>query len=356
MIPTLPLGYLTNLIRDAGVIELRAHLSSGQWCSGLYKDPHAALRQAQALGEAGANVYTTLNRPLPAVSYRARDAMRSHALKDADIAHRVRLPLDFDPVRPVDAASTANELAYSLEARDRVATALASLGWPEPARGMSGNGGHLLYRCWLEESRELSEQVAVIYRGLFEDFTGGEVIFDRSVKNPARIWRLYGTVNRKGTPSTERPHRLASIAIPRDWRALDPRLVDRLANAYAKRNQRSAPPARPAVALPARSDGSRGDLKTLDVVAWFAAHQSYRRAMTGGKHAVLCPWQAEHSTKSAALDSSTVIWEVHETAWPSFHCSHAHCTGRTIRDVIALWGDADAFCAGTWQPAKRRRS
>jgi hypothetical protein len=358
MITALPLAYLTNLLRDAGVIELRGHLRNGQWCSGLYKDPQAALREAQALGEAGANVYTTLNRPLPAVSYRARDAMRSHALKDADIAHRVRLPFDFDPVRPVNAASNANELAYALEARDRVATALASLGWPEPARGMSGNGGHLLYRCCIEETPELREQVSTIYAGLFEDFTGGEVVFDRSVKNSARIWRLYGTVNRKGTSSVDRPHRVATIAVPREWRALDPRQVDRLANAYAKRNERSAPPtsSKPAVALPARSDGSRGDLRSLDVVSWFETHEAYRRAMSGGKHAVRCPWESEHSTKGAELDSSTVVWEAHDTAWPSFHCSHAHCGHRTIRDVLALWGDADAFCTGTWQPAKRRRS
>jgi len=31
------------------------------------------------------------------------------------------------------------------------------------------------------------------------------------VFNPARIWKLYGTVSRKGDSIPERPHRLARI-------------------------------------------------------------------------------------------------------------------------------------------------
>ncbi|CAG9264422.1 conserved hypothetical protein [Paraburkholderia unamae] len=352
MIPTLPLAYLAGLLRDTRVLEIRAGLPSGNFVSGLFDDAHAALREMQALGALGANCYTTINRPAAAAAYRVHNAMQARALRDAEISHRVRLPFDFDPVRPVDAASTAHELAYALEARDRAAAALAALGWPEPARGMSGNGGHLLYRCCVPVTPEFNEQVAIVYAGLFQDFTSGEVVFDRSVKNPARIWRLYGTTNRKGTSTAERPHRTATIAIPRDWRALDPRLLDALANAYAKRNERAAP--RPTSApIPARADGSRGDLGTLDAVAWFAGHNAYLRPLGRGKHAIACPWSGEHSTQGGPLDSSTVIWEPRGGAWPSFHCSHAHCVGRGIQDVIALWGDADAFCTGSWQPKKR---
>jgi hypothetical protein len=356
MILTLPLAYLNAHIRDARILEIRARLSDGQWVSGLFDDPHAALREMQALATRGANVYTTVNRPLPAVAFRVHNFMRGHALRDADMSHRVRLPFDFDPVRPVDAASTAEELACALEASDRVASALASLGWPEPARGLSGNGGHLLYRCCIPVTPESNEQVATVYAGLFEDFTGGEVVFDRSVKNPARIWRAYGSMNRKGTATADRPHRTANIMIPRDWRALDPRLLDALANTYAKRNARTATPRPKPAPLPARADGSRGDLATLDVAAWFAAHDAYRRPLARGKHAVLCPWECEHSAQGGPLDSSTVVWEAQGGAWPSFHCSHAHCAGRGIRDVLALWGDADGFCAGTWQAPKRGRS
>lgn len=53
------------------------------------------------------------------------------------------------------------------------------------------------------------------------------------------------------------------------------------------------------------------------------------------KVTVQCPWEGEHSS-GAKHDSSTVVFG------PSagsnlgyFHCSHGHCAGRTIRDVLA---------------------
>lgn len=354
MIPTLPLAYLAALIRDTRVLEIRACLPDGLWLSGLFDDPHTALREMQVLGALDANLYTTINRPVAAVAYRVKNAMHQKPLRDAEISHRVRLPFDFDPARPVDAASTAQELAYALEARDRLATALGALGWPEPARGMSGNGAHLLYRLLLPVTRETNEMITTIYGGLFADFSAADVIFDRSVRNPSRIWRLYGTTNRKGMPTADRPHRVAIIAIPRDWRVVDPRKLDALANVYAKRNELIVPPSRPKPPpIPARRDGLRGDLKTLDVIAWFAAHDAYLRPLGRGKHAVSCPWSHEHSTQGGPLDSSTVAWEAQSDAWPSFHCSHAHCQGRRIRDVLDLWADADGFCSGSWLPKER---
>jgi hypothetical protein len=59
---------------------------------------------------------------------------------------------------------------------------------------------------------------------------------------------------------------------------------------------------------------------------------------------VRCPWDAEHSSIDSDHSTATVIWES-DGGWPTFHCSHDHCDGRTIRDVMAIWGDADAFCA-----------
>jgi len=87
-----------------------------------------------------------------------------------------------------------------------------------------------------------------------------------------------------------------------------------------------------------------GDYRTLDVVAWFQSRNHYKRPMAGGKHAVTCPWCSEHSTPDAPDDTGTVVWEA-DTGWPTFHCSHNHCDDRTLSDVMALWDDADQFCA-----------
>ena len=92
-----------------------------------------------------------------------------------------------------------------------------------------------------------------------------------------------------------------------------------------------------------------GDFATLDVAAWFAAHGALKRGLGGGKHAVTCPWSSEHSTPDQPHGTDTVVWQAEDGRWPRFFCSHAHCEGRCIRDVMRLWGDADAFCARAWR-------
>lgn len=92
----------------------------------------------------------------------------------------------------------------------------------------------------------------------------------------------------------------------------------------------------------------RGDFTSLNARAWFASRGAYKRELGAGKHAVSCPWVFEHSGESGPMDTSTVIWDAEPGLWPTFHCSHQHCAGRSIRDVMARWGDADAFCSREW--------
>lgn len=334
--------YLEHALRDCGRVELR-HQSATGWVSGIFDDLHA-LRSAVAGLSLSGNCYTTLNAPrlMPAMN-----DMGAQALRDADIAYLVRLPFDFDPVRPAGTASTDPELAAAVAQRNSLVQALGAMGWPMPATAVSGNGAHAVYRWRVPVTPEFKEMLAAMYRGMADEFSTELVHFDPTVRNPARIWRLYGTINRKGTPTPDRPHRLAAVAIPDRWRAVAPQQVERLASAYARRAPAPAPAAR---AGGPRLAG-RGDFATLDVRGWFAAHNAYRRPLGGGKHAVQCPWVAEHSTESGPMDTSTVAWDAAGGAWPSFHCSHAHCDGRTVRDVLTLWGDADNHCAGEWKRA-----
>jgi hypothetical protein len=73
---------------------------------------------------------------------------------------------------------------------------LAEQGWPEPVLADSGNGGHLLYRVDLPANDGGSSIGSARLAFFFED---GQVNVDRTVFNPGRIWKLYGTVARKGT-------------------------------------------------------------------------------------------------------------------------------------------------------------
>jgi hypothetical protein len=223
---------------------------------------------------------------------------------------------------------------------------LRKLGWPMPLHALSGNGYHAQYRCRLPNNAETAEILRTIYTGLRAEYSDDEVEFDRSVKNPGRIFRLYGTVNRKGPNTPERPHRRAQCWIPSPWRQVDRHLVERLANRYARRAE-----SRPKSRLEAPQSGfratGRGDYRTLDIVALMDAHGLYRRALGNGAHAVWCPWREGHSTPHGA--TGAVVFENGPDTWPGFHCHHGSCNGRTIADVIAELGDADRFCRDAYQ-------
>jgi hypothetical protein len=330
--------YLDAAMHDAGRIELR-HECDGRWRSGLFDDADALRLVARRLADAG-NLYCSLNAPrlIP-----TPNAMGATPLTDGSITHHVRLPLDFDPLRPTGTPSTDAELELALAARDRLVAALSALGWPAPARAVSGNGAHALYRCRLPAGDATRDMLRTLYAGLKADFGTQEVAFDSTVRNAGRIWRCYGTTNRKGTPLPGRPHRRAVVAIPNRWEAVSPRQVARLADSYARKPAPAAAAA-PRAALPA---GAAGDFRTLDVVAWFAAHGLYRRPLGESKHAARCPWDAEHSTVDHEHSTATVIWQA-AGGWPSFKCSHSHCEGRGIRDVMARLGDADRFCSSSF--------
>jgi hypothetical protein len=328
-------AYLSQALRDAGAVELR-HLNGDRIECGLFSDSDL-LREEIAKRATVGNLYLTLNRP----NVPATNRMGRRGLRDADIARVVRLPFDFDPVRPTGTASTDGEMSAAIVQRDRFVAAQLALGWPMPALAFSGNGGHALYRCLLPNDERTRNALRAIYAGMRAEFSTEEVLFDSTVHNASRIWRLYGTTNRKGTATPERPHRLAEIVIPHRWAAVSPDQVFGLAALYEQRQRRDrvhAPQIDHAVVA-----GS-GDYTTLDAVRWFEAHGAYRRPLGSGKHAVRCPWDAEHSSVDDDRSTATVIWES-DGGWPTFHCSHAHCEGRGTRDVMVLWDDADAYCA-----------
>lgn len=331
--------WLERLLHDAVVVELR-HEDGGQWRSGTFSRLAPLMVTAAKLSSCG-NLYTSLNRP----SIAATNAMTGRALRDADMAVRVRLPFDFDPLRPTGLPSTDFELEAAAGSARRLRAALSGLGWPSPATGMSGNGAHLVYRCQIPCTAELAELLGIVYAGLHADFDDPRVTFDRTVRNAARVWRLYGYPNRKGEETLGRPHRVAHVEIPAHWEPVSMRQIEHLARSYARRTEPAAADRRP----PRPAVNGAGALATLDVVAWFTAHGGYRRQVGPDKHAVDCPFAGEHSTPSHPMASDTVVWTARGALWPSFHCSHAHCAGRGIRDVLALWGDADRFCARPWQ-------
>lgn len=347
--------YITYLLHDAGLVEL-CHMEDRRLTISHHRNVASLLTEARARHRTG-NLFTTLNRIDPArwrayeAGGRQADPTKIIRTPDECIHRYCRLFFDFDPGRPKGQSSTADELAAAeIRARGLVAK-LTALGWPPPLVAMSGNGWHLQYRTALGNTPETSEQLRVIYTGLAAELSDDEVLFDRSVRNPARLCALYGAIKRKGIHYPERPWRQSRCEIPEPWRQVHPRQVDGLANFYAAQAPQQAPQAatRPAAAF---TTGGRGDYASLDAVAWFMVHGAYVGRLAGNVHGVKCPWSADHSTPSPRSGSDTVIFEG-DGGWPGFHCHHAHCADRDIRDVMALWRDADDFCGAAFQPARR---
>ncbi len=225
------------LCEPGGVVELRAlDAVSAQWAAphtiaGYFTElPRLA---AAAAGLQARGVYLTLNPVAPALLSRAlnrvKDCRKGDPLTgDADVVRRRWLPVDLDAVRPSGISATDAEHALALARAREVADWLAAQGWPAPVLADSGNGAHLLYRVDLPAADGGAVRDALA--ALAHRFTDALVRVDAENYNPARIWKLYGTLVRKGDATADRPHRLSRVlAAPAEPAVVDAALLAALA-------------------------------------------------------------------------------------------------------------------------------
>ena len=138
---------------------------------------------------------------------------------DTQIAALRWFPLDADPKRPADTASTDDELQA---AKDKMTALLAFLQTHIPdlpdsvVQALSGNGAHALLRLPDYDPAD-APRLKRLGDALSRRFSDELVGIDRTVFNPSRIWRVYGTLNLKGTNTPERPHRRARLLCPTDF-------------------------------------------------------------------------------------------------------------------------------------------
>ena len=209
---------LTTLFPDGGTLELRA-LADHSVHSGYFDDFGLLIEKAEALDGMPevAGIYVTLNIVNPALLSRRSNRVKMNlgykepATGDGDILRRRWLPVDLDPVRPAGVSSTDAEHGAALARAGEVAAWLSSKGFPEPVRGDSGNGAHLLYRIDLPNDEEATRLVRGTLTLLNLMFSDENVQVDPANFNAARIWKLYGTVSRKGDNTPDRPHRRSAI-------------------------------------------------------------------------------------------------------------------------------------------------
>jgi len=159
-------------------------------------------------------VYCTLNPTIPSVYARAGNHIQPNVrntTKDEEIQRIRSILIDCDPVRPAGIPSSDTELEAAEKKMRQVKEWLDQHGFPPPLVGMSGNGYHLRYAVDLETADSpLVKDFLIALAHRFDDDT---VTIDRTVFNPSRICKLYGTFTRKGddVPEDNRFNRMSRL-------------------------------------------------------------------------------------------------------------------------------------------------
>lgn len=261
-------------------------------------------------------VYVTVNPVNPDLLARAvnrlRPAGRNPTTADTDIVRRRWLLIDCDPRRASGVSSSNAEHESTLDKAREIRDGLSSLGWPDPVLTDSGNGAQLMYRIDLPaDDGELVRRVI----GEIAKASSEQVAIDTSVHNPARIWRLPGTMNCKGDSIPERPHRMARILNePQDIVPVSLEQIQDIVSYQGKDTQADVP-----------DDERKHIMPAFDLDSWIAQYCSELgspQPWKGGRKWLfpVCPFNEAHTDKSAVLiqEPSGAI---------AFKCHHNGCSG-----------------------------
>ena len=270
-------------------------------------------------------VYVTVNPVNPALLARAvnrlRPAGRNPTTADTDIVRRRWLLIDCDPRRASGVSSSNAEHESALDKAREIRGGLSSLGWPEPVLTDSGNGAQLMYRIDLPaDDGELVRRVI----GEIAKASSEQVAIDTSVHNPARIWRLPGTMNCKGDSIPERPHRMARILNePQDIVSVSLEQIRDIVSYQRKDSQADVP-----------DDERKHIIPAFDLDSWIAQYcpeLGSPQPWKGGRKWIfpVCPFNEAHTDKSAVLiqESSGAV---------AFKCHHNSCSGNDWRALREL--------------------
>ncbi len=270
-------------------------------------------------------VYVTVNPVNPDLLARAvnrlRPAGRNPTTADTDIVRRRWLLIDCDPRRAAGVSSSNAEHESALAKAREIRDGLSSLGWPDPIMTDSGNGAQLMYRIELPaDDGELVRRVI----GEIAKASSEQVAIDTSVHNPARIWRLPGTMNCKGDSIPERPHRMARILEePQDIVSVSREQMQDIVSYQSEDTQTDVP-----------DDEWKHTMPAFDLDSWIAQYcpeLGSPQPWKGGRKWIfpVCPFNEAHTNKSAVLiqEPSGAV---------AFKCHHNGCSGNDWRALREL--------------------
>ncbi len=287
--------------------------------------------------------------------------------------------MDCDPVRATGVAATDEEHEAGIEAAKGVRVWLQeSVGFPAGVLADSGNGGHLIFGINEPNDADTDKLIGACLEAVkriqfpevvTNETTGKEigraktvkavkVKWDTSIKNAARIFRLYGTWNCKGTHTPERPHRLACIIeAPETLPIVQRETLERLAELGGEHEANEALE---------KTIAKRIDMRwnTLDegkpkMRAWIKTYLGENAVKSEGEWIrdgetwwkfvlAQCPFNDEHNRGEACI----LIKGGHPGV-RSISCRHDSCAGVTWQDLRDHVGDVPPSKARKGRTQKR---
>ena len=271
-------------------------------------------------------IYVTVNPCKPELlaraAYKLTCAKTRPTTTDPEILKRKWLLVDCDAKRSSGISSSDEEHQAALDTARCIRQSLEeSMGWPEPIWTDSGNGSQLMYRIDLP-----SDDSGLVQRILhaLAQADNEKVQVDISVFNPARIWRLPGTMNCKGDSIPTRPHRQAHIIeMPQKMECVTEDQLEEVADFCADLDTASA--------MPTTYSGGEG----FDIDAWIARYCTdieAPRPYRGGRKWVFktCPFNPAHTDRSAVIVQGP-------DGRVGFKCHHNGCQGNdwhALRELV----------------------
>jgi hypothetical protein len=167
--------------------------------TGYFNDVEAAVREIEKQNGTG-GIYFTLNPVHEALLERSKNKLSylTQATKDGDIEDLLTILINCDPVRPANTSSSDAEHDVAIQRARFIKGVLEKHGWTALILADSGNGAHLLVRTDLKNTPDNRQLVTDLLAGLDGQYSDNLVKVDVTTGNPARICRLYGTLNVKG--------------------------------------------------------------------------------------------------------------------------------------------------------------
>lgn len=234
----------------------------------------------------------------------------SNTTTDKDIEGIKWIFLDFDANHSAGIGSTDAQVELAKNKAHEVCKFLRENGFSKPVVGMSGNGFHAYIRCNLANNEESEQLIKRFTSALGMLFSDENIKIDPSVKNAARLGKIFGSMARKGRNSKDRPWRYSRLVqIPDEIIPNDKAYIQKIANMFPE--ERPTPSS--------ENNFGRGQ---FDIVDFLNKHSlEYRTVNTGlGTRYILkeCPFNSSHK------DPDSMVFQ-HTNGALEFKCFHSSC-------------------------------